>query len=309
MCVLSSFALLEQRLSTNLCYILCMSQTPKRGLGRGFESLISADFDKTLLTPEDRIEKIAIEALQPSPYQPRRHFDDSALQELASSLKRHGVVQPLVVTPINNGKYTLIAGERRWRAAQLAKLKTVPAIVRSSKELEQLEIALIENVQRVDLNPFEQAISIERLKEQFSLSYEDIAKRLGKAPSTISNIVRLLQLPETAKQALMEGKISEGHARVILSLKDDPERQKYLVKTIISQGWSVRQAEQFASSVKAGVKESKQAAKRTQTETPATKSLSKKLGTPVSLKRTAKGGKLEIAFKNDDELKRIIDLF
>jgi len=286
-----------------------MSQTPKRGLGRGFESLISADFDKTLLTPEDRIEKIAVDALQPSPYQPRRHFDDTALQELASSLKRHGVVQPLVVTPVKNGKYTLIAGERRWRAAQIAKLKTVPAVVRSSKELEQLEIALIENVQRVDLNPLEQAISIERLREQFSLTYEDIAKRLGKATSTVSNIVRLLQLPESAKQALMEGKISEGHARVILSLKGDAIRQEYLVKTIISQGWSVRQAEQFASSVKAGIKESKPAAKQTQNETPATKSLSKKLGTPVTLKRTAKGGKLEIAFKNDDELKRIIDLF
>lgn len=286
-----------------------MSQTPKRGLGRGFESLISADFDKTLLTPEDRIEKISVDALQASPYQPRRHFDDAALQELASSLKRHGVVQPLVVTPVKNGKYTLIAGERRWRAAQIAKLKTVPAVVRSSKELEQLEIALIENVQRVDLNPLEQAISIERLREQFSLTYEDIAKRLGKATSTVSNIVRLLQLPETAKQALMEGAISEGHARVILSLKGDAVRQEYLVKTIISQGWSVRQAEQFASSVKAGIKESKQAAKQTQNETPATKSLSKKLGTPVTLKRTAKGGKLEIAFKNDDELKRIIDLF
>lgn len=286
-----------------------MSQTPKRGLGRGFESLISADFDKTLLTPEDRIEKIAVDALQASPYQPRRHFDDAALQELSISIKRHGVVQPLVVTPVKNGKYTLIAGERRWRAAQLAKLKTVPAIVRSSKELEQLEIALIENVQRVDLNPLEQALSIERLREQFSLTYEDIAKRLGKATSTVSNIVRLLQLPDNAKQALMEGKISEGHARVILSLKDHPERQEYLVKTIISQGWSVRQAEQFASSIKAGVKETKQATKNIQTETPATKSLSKKLGTPVTLKRTAKGGKLEIAFKNDDELKRIIDLF
>ncbi len=286
-----------------------MSQTPKRGLGRGFESLISADFDKTLLTPEDRIEKISVDALQASPYQPRKHFDDTALQELASSLKRHGVVQPLVVTPVKDGKYTLIAGERRWRAAQIAKLKTVPAIIRSSKELEQLEIALIENVQRVDLSPLEQAISIERLREQFSLSYEDIAKRLGKAPSTVSNIVRLLQLPETAKQALAEGNISEGHARVILALKDDPERQKYLVKTIISQGWSVRQSEQFVSSIKAGVKETQQAAKRTQTETAATKSLSKKIGAPVTLKRTAKGGKLEISFKTDDELKRIIDLF
>lgn len=284
-----------------------MSQTPKRGLGRGFESLISADFDKTLLTPEDRIEKIPIESLVASPYQPRKHFDEAALKELAASISRHGVVQPLVVTPVKDGKYTLIAGERRWRASIIAKLKTVPAIIRSSKELEQLELALIENVQRVDLSPLEQAVSIERLHEQFSLSYEEIAKRLGKAPSTVNNSVRLLQLPLKARNALVEGKISEGHARAVLSLKNDQKRQDYLVDAIISQGWSVRQAERFATSVKAGVKEAKKAHAHTQTETPATKSLSKKLATPVTIRRTAKGGKLEITFSDDKDLKRIID--
>ena len=286
-----------------------MSQTPKRGLGRGFESLISADFDKTLLTPEDRIENIPVETLIASPYQPRKHFDEAALKELAASISRHGVVQPLVVTPVKDGKYTLIAGERRWRASQIAKLKTVPAIIRSSKELEQLELALIENVQRVDLSPLEQAVSIERLHEQFSLSYEDIAKRLGKAPSTVNNSVRLLQLPETAKNALIEGKISEGHARAVLSLKNDTKRQDYLVSSIISQGWSVRQAERFVTSVKAGVKETKKAHAHTETENPATKTLSKKLGTPVTIRRTAKGGKLEITFSDDRDLKRIIDKF
>jgi ParB family chromosome partitioning protein len=286
-----------------------MSQTPKRGLGRGFESLISADFDKTLLTPEDRIEKIDVSALQASPYQPRKQFDDAALQELSASIKRHGVVQPLVVTPVKNGKYTLIAGERRWRASQLAGLKTVPAIIRSSKQLEQLELALIENVQRVDLSALEQAASIEYLHSQFSLSYDDIAKRLGKAPSTVNNIVRLLQLPDAAREALAAGKVSEGHARAVLAIKGDPTRQKYLVETIISQGWSVRQAERFVSSVKAGVKQTKQAHARTETETPATKSLAKKLGTPVHIRRTARGGKLEITFGDDTELKRIIDSF
>jgi ParB family chromosome partitioning protein len=284
-----------------------MSQTPKRGLGRGFESLISADFDKTLLTPEDRIEKIEVTALQASPYQPRKQFDDAALRELSASIKRHGVVQPLVVTPVKDGKYTLIAGERRWRASQLAGLKTVPAIIRSSKQLEQLELALIENVQRVDLSPLEQAASIEYLHTQFSLSYDDIAKRLGKAPSTVNNIVRLLQLPGVARDALAAGRISEGHARAVLALKSDITRQKYLVETIISQGWSVRQAERFVSSVKAGVKQTRQAHARTETETPATKSLAKKLGTPVHIRRTAHGGKLEITFSDDDELKRIIN--
>src|SRR6185312_11648276 len=152
-----------------------MSPTPKRGLGRGFESLLPTDFDKSiLLSSDDRIEKIPVGKLEPSPYQPRRHFDETALQELAASIKRHGIVQPLVVTPGKDGVYTLIAGERRWRAAQIAQLDTVPAVIRTSKELEQLELALIENVQRVDLSPLEQAVSIERLHEQFSLSYDDI---------------------------------------------------------------------------------------------------------------------------------------
>ncbi len=287
-----------------------MKETPKRGLGRGFEALISQDFDKSLLlTSADRIENVAVDQLQASPYQPRRHFDETALTELAASIKRHGVVQPLVITPAKNGVYTLIAGERRWRAAQSAGLKSVPAIIRTSAELEQLEIALIENVQRVDLSPLEQAVSIERLHEQFSLSYDDIAQRLGKAHSTVHNTVRLLRLPETARDALATGKISEGHARAILALKDDAERQAYLLKTIIEQGWSVRQAERFVTSVKAGTQDVKKTHEHVATETPVTKKLSKKLGTPVSIRRTAKGGKLEISFKTDAELQKIISLF
>lgn len=287
-----------------------MSQTPKRGLGRGFDSLISSDFDKSiLLTSEDRIEKLPVESLTASPYQPRKHFDETALAELAASIKRHGVVQPLVVTPVKNGKYVLIAGERRWRASQLAGLKTVPALVRDSKELEQLEIALIENVQRVDLSPLEQAVSIERLHEQFSLSYEAIAQRLGKATSTVNNTVRLLRLPETARDALASGKISEGHARAILALKNDSVRQQHLLESILAHGWSVRQAERFVSSVKAGTTETKKVHEHVQTETSATKKLSQKLGAPVHVRRTAKGGKLEITFRTDQELDKIINLF
>jgi len=285
-----------------------MSPTPKRGLGRGFESLLPTDFDKSiLLSSDDRIEKIPVGKLEPSPYQPRRHFDETALQELAASIKRHGIVQPLVVTPGKDGVYTLIAGERRWRAAQIAQLDTVPAVIRTSKELEQLELALIENVQRVDLSPLEQAVSIERLHEQFSLSYDDIAGRLGKATSTVNNTVRLLRLPEAAREALAAGKISEGHARSILALKDDAERQAYLLKIIQEQGWSVRQAERFVLSVKAGPTNFKRTHDHVPTETPATKQLSKKLGTTVRVRRTAKGGKLEITFASDDELTRLLD--
>lgn len=291
-----------------------MADKPKaglgRGLGRGFDSLISQDFDKSLLlSSEDRIEKIPVGNLSANPHQPRKNFEEAALAELAASIKRHGIIQPLVVTPTNHGKYIIIAGERRWRASQLAGLTTVPAVVHERQELEQIELALIENVQRVDLSPLEQAVSIEKLHQQFSFSYEDIAKRLGKATSTVNNTVRLLGLPEKAREALAHGKITEGHARSILALKGDTERQDYLLKSIIAHGWSVRQAERFVSSVKQGIKETKEAHKRVQTETPATKKLSKKLGTSVNIRRTAKGGKLEIAFKTDDELDRILGLF
>lgn len=287
-----------------------MGATPKRGLGRGFDALISQDFDKSLLlTAEDRVEKIPVGQLAANPFQPRKHFDEVALTELAASIKRHGVVQPLVVSPVKDGTYTLIAGERRWRASQIAGLTTVPAIIRSHQELEQLEIALIENVQRVDLSPLEQALSIERLHEQFNLAYDEIAKRLGKASSTVHNTVRLLGLPETAREALVEGKISEGHARAILALKGDGQRQAYLLESVIAQGWSVRQAERFVTSVKAGTRETKKVHEHVNTETPATKALSKKLKTPIHIRRTAKGGKLEITFTNDDELERIINLF
>lgn len=286
-----------------------MSQTSKRGLGRGFDALISDDFDKSLLLESgERIEKIPLAQLKPNPYQPRKHFDEGALQELAASIKQHGVVQPLIVTPLKDGSYHLVAGERRWRAAELAGLQTVPAVIRTTEKLEQLEIALIENVQRVDLSALEQAASIISLHEQFSLSYEKIAQRLGKATSTVHNIIRLVGLPPAARDALANQQISEGHARAILALKGDATRQAYLLQAIIDQGWSVRQAERFVTSVKSGFKKNKEAHARTSTETPATKELSQKLGTPVHVRRTAKGGKLEITFLSDAELDKLITL-
>lgn len=287
---------------------MVMKQTPNRGLGRGFESLLSPDFDKISLlsVPEDRIAKIEITLLQANPYQPRHHFDETALKELASSIKQYGIVQPLVVMPVKAGLYTLIAGERRWRAAIIAGLTHVPAIIRSSKELEQLELALIENVQRVDLSPLEQAISIERWHQQFSISYDSIASRLGKAVSTVNNTVRLLQLPEAAREALKTQQISEGHARAILALKANPEQQAQLLDAIIKHDWSVRQAERYVLSLKAGATDHKQAKKHVQTETPVTRSLSKTLGTEVKVRHTARGGVLEIRFKSDEDFERII---
>lgn len=277
------------------------------GLGKGFDALLPKNFDDSLLlSSTDKVEKISVGKLLPNRYQPRKEFDDSAIGDLAASIKRYGILQPIVVTQTQNGNYMIIAGERRWRAAKKAKLSQVPAIVRSTKELEQLELALIENVQRVDLSPLEQAASIEYLHEQLGSTYEAVAERLGKATSTVHNIVRLLLLPDRAAQALREKKITEGHARAILALKGQSDKQDILLNNIISNGWSVRQAEQFAVSVKEGFRETRETRARMRTETPETKRLAKRIGTKVSIRRTAKGGKIEIAFKSDDQLGRIL---
>lgn len=282
-----------------------MSAKSSHGLGKGLGSLIPGDFDSSLLMDSnERIQNLFIADIQPKSDQPRRHFDEQALAELASSIKRYGVLQPLIVSP-NGDKYTLVAGERRWRAAQLAGLKRVPAIVRKREELEQLEVSLIENVQRVDLSPFELAVSIERLHSQFDTSYAEVAQSLGKAVSTINNIVRLLQLPPAVVEALQNNKISEGHARSILALKHDPARQAELLKLIIAKSWSVRQAEQFVVSVRDG-KPGPSVKVRLSTDTPETKRLSQKLSVTVSIRRMAKGGRLELHFKSGEELSKIL---
>jgi ParB family chromosome partitioning protein len=278
------------------------------GLGRGFGVLIPEDFDNSLLTEEkERVQKLLISTIAPNPDQPRHHFDDTILQELASSIKRHGILQPIVVRLAGQDSYSIVAGERRWRAAKLAGLNHVPAIIRSLEELEELEIALVENVQRVDLSPMEQAISIQRLHDQFSLAYDQIAKRLGKAPATISNTVRLIQLPPAAQEALRDGLISEGHARAILALKGLDQKQAELLDFIVKNKWTVRQAEQFVVATKRGAP-SVDAKKQLHVTTPATQKLSQNLGAPVSIRRSAKGGKLEIAFKTNSDLDKLLKL-
>ncbi|PID31744.1 hypothetical protein CR970_04215 [Candidatus Saccharibacteria bacterium] len=280
-----------------------------KGLGKGFDALIPTGFDESiLLDSKDRIQKLSIDDVTPNAEQPRSTFDEHALQELATSIKRYGILQPLIVSPTEDKKYRIVAGERRWRAAQLAGLADVPVIIRDRHELEELEIALIENVQRVDLSPLEQALSIERLHQQFSLDYKTIAKRLGKAETTVSNIVRLLQLPEDARYALRDGAISEGHARAILALRAAPDQQAKLLEHIVERGWSVRQAEQFVTSYKQGVSEKQAADRSAERENDDTRRISAAIKTPVSIKRTARGGRLELHFKSDDELHQLIEL-
>jgi ParB family transcriptional regulator, chromosome partitioning protein len=284
-----------------------LSTKTSKGLGRGFDTLIPQNFDQSLLLDDsEKIKKLPLNEIEAYADQPRKHFDEEALKQLSSSIKRYGILQPLVVTPSAKG-YTIIAGERRFRAATAAGLTHVPAIVRSTKELEQLEIALVENVQRVDLSPLEQAVSIARLHDQFSLSYEEIAGRLGKAATTVNNIVRLLQLPQAARDALSKGQISEGHARSILALKDMPDKQTELLELIQQQGWSVRQAEQFVTACKRGAPTAKAAQTRTRSESPETLKLSKQLNTPVRIKHMAKGGQLLITFRSDKDLARIVE--
>ena len=217
----------------------------KQALGRGFEGLIPANLVvDDIATPGEHIKNIDISKIVANPDQPRKEFDKTALEELASSIKQHGVIQPIVVTPYKDS-FRIVAGERRFRASQLANMTKIPAIVRNHEELEELEIALVENVQRVDLSPIEQAVSIVRLHDQFSISFRDIAKKLGKAETTVSNIVRLLQLPDSAVDALRKNDITEGHARAILSLKTEEKSQQELLNKIITQRLSVREAEAF----------------------------------------------------------------
>jgi ParB family chromosome partitioning protein len=278
----------------------------KQSLGRGFDVLIPKDLDRSIMEEDrHRVQKVLISDIVPNPDQPRREFDSQAIKELSNSIKRHGVLQPIIVVRDKNG-YRIVAGERRWRAAKLAQLEQIPAIVRSLEELEQIELALIENVQRVDLSPLEQALSVYRLQQQFNLALEEIAEKLGKAPSTVSNLTRLLQLPEDAREALRTGKITEGHARAILALKGLPDKQEELLRCIKNNGWTVRQAEQFVLASKKGASTST-ARTHTASENDLTKNLSKQLSTNVKIKHTARGGQLIIAFDSEQQLQSIAE--
>lgn len=283
----------------------------KRGLGRGFEALIPSEvleeeFDPTSREDEQvsQLRYLKVSEIVPNDEQPRRHFDELALQELSASIKEHGVLLPLVVVRAGSN-YEIVAGERRWRAARLAGLEKVPALVRTLTNQHKLELSLIENLQRQDLNPLETATAYLKLHQQFNLTYEEIGKRVGgKAISTISNVLRLLGLPKEAKLALVDGRITEGHARQILAIHE-PEVQTELLDMIIKNDWSVRKTEQFVIGYKEGEKDKKTAVAKVQTETRETKALSKKLNADVSVKNMAKGGRLVIRFKDQRDLERI----
>ena len=227
---------------------------------------------------------------------------------MSDSIKVHGIIQPLVVIKITGGKYQLVAGERRLRASKLVGLKKVPAIVRTFSEQEQLELAVIENIQRAELKPLEVSVAYTKLIEQFNLTHDQIAERVGKGSSTVSNSIRLLNLPHAAKIALQKGSITEGHARAILSIEDNAG-QTFLLEEILKSKLTVRETEEAARRLKKGeINKKPVKAKEIRKEHMAlTNSLGKFLGTKVGIQSTAKGGRLVIEYYSDEELGRIIE--
>jgi ParB family chromosome partitioning protein len=285
------------------------SSSSKRGLGRGFESLIptqivEAEFDVTAAPAEQSaLREVAPNLIDPNPHQPRTEFQADQLEELAASIRVHGILQPLVVTQTGE-RYELIAGERRLRASKLAGLKAVPVIVRSYDDQQKLELAIIENLQRADLNPIETATAYRKLMDQFGLTNEQVGQRVGRDRSTVANTMRLLNLPLEVKRAVSEGKLSEGHARVVLSVTE-PDKQLELAELIAKNGWTVRQAEEFARGFRGQSGTKAKAEARLSSSSDYTRALGDYLGTKVTQTYTAKGGKLVIEYYSDEELDRI----
>jgi ParB family chromosome partitioning protein len=300
------------------------------GLGRGLSSLIpqnrsSNNQGKTISEPRDDfnyfgadkkpalpasdekllasgIQEIEIVRIVPNPHQPRLHFDPEKLQELSDSIKEHGVIQPLVVTK-NGNQYEIIAGERRFQASKLAGLKTVPVIVRDASDQQKLELAIIENVQRHDLNVIEEAKSYLKLAEEFDLSQDEVAKKMGKSRSSVANKLRLLHLPIEIQKALIEGKITEGHAKAILAISN-PEKQRALFEMILKNNLTVRQTEGKTKeiSVKTHI--------RNVSADPETKRieniLSGAFGTKVKVSKSGDGGKIVVDYYSQEELNNIL---
>lgn len=284
----------------------------KRALGRGIDALIQQVDEDTQTNPKD-VTTVALREIQPNPDQPRKVFDEESLEELADSIKQQGVIQPIIVEKDLDG-YIIIAGERRFRAARMAGLNELPVIIRSFTEEEKLEIALIENVQREDLNPIEEAHAYKHLMERNNLSQDSLSKKIGKKRSTIANAVRLLKLPEDMQTSIAEGVISSGHARAILSVIN-PADQRILYNRILNEGLSVRETERQAAGFNKGIRSSeKQKEKKSSpnTTSPEVQEIEQRfldvLGTKVNLKGNLKKGKIEIAYYSKDDLERIYDI-
>jgi ParB family chromosome partitioning protein len=272
----------------------------RRALGRGLDALIPAAEVKAGAT------EISVARVLPNPHQPRQAISEESLADLAASIREHGVIQPLVVTQVGDD-YQLIAGERRWRAAQLAGLTTVPAIIKEITSQQMLELALVENIQRADLNPLEEASAYRQLMDEFGLTQEEVAERVGKSRTAVANTVRLLRLPEDVKEALAADRISEGHARALLSLPT-ARLQRQALATIEKRGLNVRQAEALVRQMQA---EPEEPASKSEPLSPQDRDVMEKfqsrLGTKVNLVRGKRGGRVVIHFYSEEELQAIYE--
>ena len=287
--------------------------TKKFTLGRGLDALISTEAVRT--SGSSSIGEIALSQIEANPNQPRSEFSEDALRELADSISEIGIVQPITLRQIDEDRYQIIAGERRFRASQLAGKETIPAYIITADDESTMEMALVENIQREDLNALEIALAYQKLIEQNNFSQEQLSKRVGKGRATIANFLRLLKLPAPVQMALKEKRIDMGHARALLSL-DDPKQQIELFNEIQKNDYSVRQVEELVRNMKeAGKEAAEEKEAPAQNENVAVYSQLKKqlthfFQTPVQLTCSSKGsGKISIKFKNEQELERIISIF
>ena len=271
----------------------------KRGLGKGLGALITS----STAAEQPRHEMIPVDSISPNPLQPRRRFREEGLEELAASLKEHGLVQPVIVRPMGTG-YELLVGERRWRAAQLAGVKAIPALIREAEASEGLEIALVENLHRDDLNGIEEATAYRQLMEEFGLSQEDISQRVGKSRSAVANALRLLQLPVEVQATVVAEEISPGHARALLALQGDPY-QAVLLQRIIEESLSVRQTEELVRRRLGGGKEQEKREKPQALDDYA-ELLAASLKARVRVIQGKRKGKIIIEFKGEKDLNRLL---
>ena len=281
-------------------------------LGRGLDALISTED----VRPEgsSTINEIDVNLIERNPNQPRREFEEEALQELADSISEIGIIQPITLRELDNGRYQIIAGERRWRASQIAGLSTIPAYIRTASDENVMEMALVENIQRQDLNSIEIALAYQHLIDAYGLTQEKLSERVGKKRATVANYLRLLKLPAPVQVAIQNHQIDTGHARALLAI-EDPKEQVRLFKDIQSKGYSVRQVEEIIKNMKEGanVVEAKAKAESPKTLTMEFEDLrhqfSQLIGADVKISCSAKGsGKLSFSFKDTDDLRRIISL-
>jgi ParB family transcriptional regulator, chromosome partitioning protein len=275
----------------------------KHGLGKGLDALIPPG--EEVAGVAGGVLQLPVERIRPNPRQPRHSVNPEELKDLTDSIRAHGVLQPLLVTQ-DGSDYVLIAGQRRLQAARLAGLEFVPAILRQASDIQQLELALIENLQREDLNPLEAAEGYQRLCDEFSLSHEAIAEQVGKSRTTITNTLRLLKLAPAVRQALAENRISEGHARALLGLPTAPA-QGAALQTVLKRDLSVRQSEELVRKLAGQRRTAPRPSRRTAEESALEDQLRQALGTRVLLRRGARGGSLILHFYSDEELNALVD--